>query len=164
MEEKNIGNTESRVRLDEKVVVKSIAPWATGARRILTIGDIQIQPNGVGSVSREEIIAQGQSGNKLLTGIDGRGTHATWYIEDEFSREELGFDDGKKKQVVVSNDTVKKAFSIKTDKAFEKFISENFKTRAERTFLTEAIKSLKLSETAPYVRVSFCETLAGVRL
>ena len=43
-------------------------------------------------LSREEIIAQGQNGNTLLTGIDGVGSHATWYIEDDYTRNELSFD------------------------------------------------------------------------
>ena len=36
MEEKIVN--EKEVKLDEKVVVRSIAPWVTGSRRILSVG------------------------------------------------------------------------------------------------------------------------------
>lgn len=162
MDEKNV--KETQVKLDERVVVRSIAPWVTGAKRILTVGDIQIQPNGFTSITREEIIAQGQSGNRLLTGINGDGNHATWYIDDEYTRKELDFDTATSAQNVVSNDIVKKAFAIKTDKAFEKFITENFVTRAEKAFLLSASKSLKIIDSTPYPRIAFCEQYAGIKL
>ena len=73
---------EKEIRLDEKVVVRSLAPWNTGAARKTTIGDITIPAKGTVYLTREEIIAQAQNGNKLVNGIDGYGSHATWYIED----------------------------------------------------------------------------------
>ena len=160
MEEKKV----KEIKLDEKVVVKSIAPWITGARRILSVGDIQIQPNGTVTISREELIAQGQSGNKLLTGVDGKGSHATLYIDDEWTRKELGFETEKDKQDVVSNDTVKHAFELKTDKSFEKFITDNFITRAEKAFLMSALKLLKLDASTTYPKIAFCEQFTGNKL
>ena len=111
MEEKIVN--EKEVKLDEKVVVRSIAPWVTGSRRILSVGDIQIQPNGTVTVSREELIAQAQSGNKLLTGIDGKGSHATLYIDDEWTRKELEFETDKVKQKVLNLDVIKHMFELK---------------------------------------------------
>ena len=133
MEEKIVN--EKEVKLDEKVVVRSIAPWVTGSRRILSVGDIQIQPNGTVTVSREELIAQAQSGNKLLTGIDGKGSHATLYIDDEWTRRELEFETDKVKQKVINLDVIKHMFELKTMSSFQKNIEENVVTRAEKVFL-----------------------------
>lgn len=164
MESRNTENNDMSVNLDEKITVRSIAPWATGAKRILSIGDIQVQPNGVVSITRGEAIAQGQSGNRLLTGVDGVGNHATWYIDDEYTRKELGFEAADSKQRVVSDDVVKKAFEIKTEKAFERFIEENFVTKDERAYLISKIKSLKIIERSSYPRIAFCEKLSGCKL
>ena len=90
-DEKKIDSVEE-IRLDKKVTVRSIAPWTTGASRKVSVGDITIPPLGTVLLSREEIIAQGQNGNTLITGIDGVGSHATWYIEDDYTRNELSFD------------------------------------------------------------------------
>ena len=152
MEEKIVN--EKEVKLDEKVVVRSIAPWVTGSRRILSVGDIQIQPNGTVTVSREELIAQAESGNKLLTGIDGKGSHATLYIDDEWTRRELEFETDKVKQKVINLDVIKHMFELKTMSAFQKNIEENVVTRAEKVFLMETIKTQKFND---YEKIVFCE-------
>lgn len=149
---------EKEIKLDEKVVVRSIAPWVTGSRRILSVGDIQIQPNGTVTVSREELIAQAQSGNKLLTGIDGKGSHATLYIDDEWTRKELEFETDDEKQKVLSLDEIKRIFSLKTMNAFKKNIEENVLTRAEKVFLMETIKTQKFND---YEKIMFCEKYTG---
>ena len=159
MEEKIVN--EKEVKLDEKVVVRSIAPWVTGSRRILSVGDIQIQPNGTVTVSREELIAQAQSGNKLLTGIDGKGSHATLYIDDEWTRRELEFETDKVKQKVINLDVIKHMFELKTMSAFQKNVEENVVTRAEKVFLMETIKTQKFND---YERIVFCEKYKGNKI
>ena len=154
-------NTEKEIKLDEKVVVKSIAPWVTGARRILTVGDIEIQPNGTVTITREELIAQAQSGNKLLTGIDGHGSHATLYIDDEWTRKELEFETDKQKQNVVNVDDIKKIFDLKTMSLFQKNISDKIVTRAEKVFLMTTIKNQKFND---YEKIKYCETYTGNKL
>lgn len=101
---------KKEIRLDEKVMIKSIASWTTGSQRKTTSGDISIPPNGSVLVSREEIIAQSQNGNKLINGTDGLGSHATWYIEDEYCRNELSFEVGTKKQDCLTLDKIKDTF------------------------------------------------------
>ena len=149
------------IKLDEKVTVRSIAPWATGARRQLSVGDIMIQPKGSVSLTREEIIAQAQTGNKLFTGIDGIGTHSTWYIQDDYTRKELGFDTEDFKQSVISNEEIKKIFDLKTRKSFEENIQKRIITRAEKCALMAAIKDLKIND---YDRIVFCEHHSGNKL
>ena len=159
--EKEAKSKVEEIRMEDKIVITSIAPWTTGFRRILTVGDVSISPNGQVRLSREEVLAQGQSGNKLITGVDGMGSHATLYIEDEWTRKELGFDTDDNKQVVVSKKLVKEIFDKKTLPAFKKAIEENIVTRAEKFSLLNMIKVLKINE---YDKVAFCEEYCGAKL
>lgn len=149
------------IRLDKKVTVRSIAPWMTGASRKITSGDITIPPMGTVLLSREEIIAQGQNGNTLLTGIDGMGSHATWYIEDDYTRSELSFDVDDKKQAFLTQENIKKFYDLKTKKAFEDNIRKNVITRAEKFYLLNVIKTMKLND---YEKNAFCEDYCGRRI
>ena len=159
--EKETKSKVEEIRMEDKITVTSIAPWATGFRRILTVGDVSIAPNGTIRLSREEVLAQGQSNNKLLTGIDGMGTHATLYIEDEWTRKELGFDTDDKKQTVINKKLVKDMFDKKTLPAFKKAVEETIVTRAEKFSLLSIIKTLKINE---YDKIAFCEEYCGARV
>lgn len=159
--EKETKSKVEEIRMEDKITVTSIAPWATGFRRILTVGDVSIAPNGTIRLSREEVLAQGQSNNKLLTGIDGMGSHATLYIEDEWTRKELGFDTDEKKQIVINKKLVKDMFDKKTLPAFKKAVEENIVTRAEKFSLLSIIKTLKINE---YDKIAFCEEYCGARV
>lgn len=161
-EEKSVSkNKTEEIRLDEKVTVRSIAPWTTGSARKTTIGDITIPAMGTILLSREEIIAQGQNGNTLLTGIDGIGSHATWYIEDEYTRNELSFDVDNKEQEFLTVDIIKKIFDLKTKKSFEDNIKKSVVTRAEKYYLLHTIKNLKFND---YSKIAFCEEYCGRRV
>lgn len=156
----NASKTEE-IRLDKKVVVRSIAPWTTGASRKITSGDITIPPMGTVLLSREEIIAQGQNGNTLLTGIDGMGSHATWYIEDDYTRSELSFDVEDKKQEFLTQENIKRFYDLKTKRSFEDNIKKNVITRAEKFYLLNVIKTMKLND---YEKNAFCEDYCGRRI
>ena len=153
--------TEEDTRLDKKVKVRSIAPWITGAPRVISKGDISIPANGSVLLSREEVIAQAQNGNKLLSGIDSLGSHATWYIEDAFTRSEVSFDIDDKKQTFLTAEEIKRIFELKTPKAFEDNIQKTVVTRAEKAYLMETIRSLNLND---YKKIAFCEDYTGIRL
>ncbi len=152
---------EKEIRLDEKVVVRSLAPWNTGAARKTTIGDITIPAKGTVYLTREEIIAQAQNGNKLVNGIDGYGSHATWYIEDDYTRTDLGFDVDGKKQEFLTSEVVSHIFDLKTPKSFEDNIKKKVVTRAEKSFLMECIKTLGIND---YNRIQFCIEHTGIKL
>lgn len=164
---KTTSNTESTTtvqdtRMDKKVLVRSIAPWVTGSPRVTSNGDISIPSKGSVMLSREEIVAQAQNGNKLINGIDSLGSHATWFIEDDFTRSELSFDipDEKKVQQFLTKDSITKIFEYKTQKTFEDHIKEEVVTRAEKAYLMEMIKELKLND---YAKISFCVDYTGIR-
>lgn len=152
---------KKEIKLDEKVVVKSIAPWKTGATRKMSVGDICIQPNGTINLTREEIISQVQSGNRLFTGIDGVGSHATWYITDDWTRKEVEFETTSKKQEVLSQEEIKRIFDLKNLKSFEDSIRKKIVTRAEKVFLMETILKLQAND---YSRIRFCEQYSGNKM
>lgn len=159
--EKETKSKTEEIRMEDKITITSIAPWHTGFARILTVGDVAIAPHGVVRLSREEVLAQGQSGNKLIAGIDGMGSHATLYIEDEWTRKELGFDTDEKKQTVINKKLVKDMFDKKTLPAFKKAVEENIVTRAEKFSLLSIIKTLKINE---YDKIAFCEEYCGAKV
>lgn len=154
-----VSSTIEDTKLDKKVSVRSIAPWVTGSQRVTTNGDISIPPKGTVLLSREEIIAQSQNGNKLLNGVDSQGAHATWYIEDAFTRSELSFDLDGQTQTFLTQDVVKDIFT-KTKVAFEKAITECVVTRAEKAYLMECIKDLNLND---YHKIDFCIKYTGIQ-
>lgn len=157
----NTKNTETKtekreIKMDDKVRIRSIAPWITGAKRIASIGDINIIPKGTALLSREEVIAQAQNGNRLLTGTDGHGAHATWIIEDEWTRNEVEFTGQK----VLDKAEVQRLFNLKSQKQFEDQVREAAVTRAERAMLMEYIKLLGVND---YHKIRFCERYTGLK-
>ena len=149
------------IRMDEKVKVISLAPWRTGAARKTSIGEISIAAYGNAMVTREELIAQSQSGNKLLNGKSGTGAHATWYIDDEYTRKYLGFETETEKQDFLTDDDVRKIFLLKTQKSFEDRIRQRVVTRAEQIFLMESIQRLGIND---YKRIRFCIEYTGYKI
>lgn len=161
VEEVEDTSIQEEMRMDKKVTIKSIAPWVTGARRVTTIGDISIQPNGTVILTREEVVAQAQNNNKLLVGTDGYGSHATWYFDDVELREYLDFDRDGAKQLVVNKEALKNIFKSKTKKEFENAITSLVVTRAEKCALMEFIKEAKINE---YDKIEFCKSHTGFKV
>lgn len=156
-------NTEKELNLEQKVTVRSIAPWTTGFQRVETIGDVTIPANGSVRLSRSEIIAQVQNGNVLFTGVDSRGSHATLYIEDEPTRIEVDFDIKEEKitQKVITVDAVKKLFEYKTMKTFEKKLKELVLTRAEKHAIANIVRKEKIND---HEKVRVVENYIGVSI
>lgn len=156
-------NVNEELNLDQKVTVKNIAGWGVGFARIDGIGDVTITAEGSTRLSRNEIISQVQNGNRLFTGTDGNGSHATLYIDDAPTRKEIGFDseDGKDKQVVFNDAAITKVFALKTQSTFEKNLAEIIQTRAEKYAVIQAIKRLKIND---YSKIRFVEDYTGFKV
>lgn len=155
---------EKELNLEEKVTVKNIAKWKVSFSRISDgIGDVNISPEGSIRLSRNEIIAQIQNGNKLFTGIDGEGSHATLFINDDFTRVEVDFDskDGTKKQDVFNEKKVKDLFAIKSVGGFETQLKRSIRTRAEKYAFMATIMKLKLND---YNKIKISEDYTGYEL
>lgn len=151
------------LNLEQKVTVRNIAGWTTGFRRIETMGDVTIPAEGTTRLSRSEIIAQVQSGNRLFLGVDERGSHATLFIEDKPTRIELEFEseDESNVQLVLTSDVVKKLFGYKTAKTFEEKLKELVITRAEKYALIQIIKKEKIND---YEKIRIVEDYTGYKV
>lgn len=156
-------NEQVELNLEQKVTVKNIAGWTVGFARIDSIGDVTITADGSTKLTRNEIIAQVQNGNRLFTGVNGDGSHATLFIDDEATRKEVGFDseDGKSKQVVFSDEVVKQLFAAKSQNTFQKNLTETIITRAEKYAVIQAIKRLKIND---YSKIRFVEDYTGFKV
>jgi len=152
--------TESQpINLEVKVVVRNIADWdANFARLVDGYGDVRIVPNGTVMLSRNEIIAQVQNGNTLLAGIDGAGSHANLYIEDEATRRELGFETDTKKQNILNDEKVKALFALSPQNRFEEEFKKEILTRAEGKALMGIVKRLGIND---YNKIRFAEKTTG---
>lgn len=150
------------LNLDEKVTVRSISESETTfARKADGVGDILIMPNGSVRLSRNEIIAQVQSGNALFNGTDGEGSHAVLIIEDEATRREVGFETDDKKQNVFSDEMILNIFSEKNFETFKKLFTEHIVTNAEKHSSIEAIKRLGIND---YAKIRFAETYTEIKM
>lgn len=155
--------TPKPLNLDEKVTIRNISDHDVGFARLTEMGYVQVVSEGRARISRNEIIAQVNNENNLLSGVDGRGSHATLYIEDEPTRIELGFDseDGSVKQKILSDEVIKELFAIKNQKEFEERFKETIVTRAESFAIMQSIKRLNLSD---YYKIRYIEEQTGRRL
>lgn len=162
MTEKNT-DTVKELNLEEKISIKSIAGWTTGFQRIESTGDVTIPKNGKVRLPRSEVISQVQSGNKLFTGTDGKGSHATLYIDDEPTRLEVEFDSKEENrvQLVLTPDVVEKMFSYKTIKTFKEKLEKVVVTRAEKYALTQIINKLKLND---HEKIRIVENYTGYKI
>lgn len=157
MAEKNV---QEELDLEKKVTVRNIAGWNVGfARRVDGYGDITIAPNGSIKLSRNEIIAQVQNGNKLFSGIDGRGRHATLYIDDAPTRIEVEFETAEDKQTVLPHADLAKLFKA-SQATFERHFVEIVHTRAEKYAIMEYMRKNGVNE---YSKIRFAEQYTGYR-
>lgn len=151
------------LNLDAKISIRNIAGWTVGFRRIETQGDVTIPQNGSVRLPRSEVIAQTQNGNRLFTGVDGMGSHATIYIEDDLTRAEVDFDNKEEKrtQQILTTDLVKKLFDYKTLKTFEEKLKEHVVTRAEKYAITQIIKKLNIND---HEKIRVVENYTGYKV
>lgn len=152
---------EEELNLDAKVTVKNLAGWkVTFARLHEGVGDVIIAEEGKQRLSRNEVQAQINSGNKLFIGTDGRGSHATLYIEDAPTRRLVGFEDEEEQQLVFTDKTVKKLFEMKYPE-YERNLPTYIVTRAEKYAFMEAIKRLELND---YRKIVLASNYTGYKI
>ena len=94
---------DENLNLDTRVTVKNLAGWdVTFKRKHDGDGDILITKEGKQRLSRNEIQAQVNGGNKLFVGV-GNGKHATIYIEDDVTRQWVGFEETSRRKYLQMN-------------------------------------------------------------
>lgn len=142
---------EETINLDAKVTIKNLAGWDVGFARLQDgVGDVKIVANGQQRLSRNEIAAQINNGNKLFVGTDGMGSHATLYIADAETRKWVEFENKKRKQMVFTDSVAKDLFKM-SQADFEENLPKYILTRAEKYAFMEAIKRLNLNDHSKIV-------------
>ena len=156
-------HTQEDLNMDQKVTVRSIAGWVTGFKRIETAGDVTIPPEGTVRLSRSEIIAQVQNGNCLFCGKDNRGSHATLYIEDAATRYEVDFDSDieQYQQKIITKEKIQQLFREKSLKTFQTQLKDMVCTRAEKYYIIQMIKKLKIND---YDKIRIVEKHTGFHI
>lgn len=146
-EEKVVKNKEpEEFKLDKLVAIKNLSDSTLSFRRQQDgQGDVKIAPGGQYLISRNELKAQVDSNNNLISGIDGMGAHASIFIDDEPTRRWLGFEFDGKPQEIFSYDLVRKLFDM-PQKEFEQELPKKIRTRAEKSALMKAIDELELND------------------
>lgn len=149
------------LNLDKIVNVRNLAGWDVGfARRHDGTGDIQITKSSTQRLSRNEIVAQINNGNRLFIGVDGHGGHATLYIEDADTRRYVGFDTDEHKQDFFSKEMVKNLFALPQDE-YEAQLKKSVVTRAEKYALKDAIEELGIND---YRKIIFATSYTGIKI
>lgn len=135
------------LNMETKVNVVSLAKWKVSfARTQDGMGTaVIIPPGGSIRLTRAEIVAQVQNGNNLFCGIDGKGSHATLYINDKATRVEVGFESEDTEQDILTDEKVKELFNLSQTK-FEKALREAVVTRTEKNAIMEFIRKLELND------------------
>ena len=97
----------------------------------------------------------------MFLGTDDRGSHATLYIEDKPTREEVDFDNESEGiiQSVLTDESVKKLFAIKNKREFDNTLHSLVVTRAEKYTIIELIKKNKFND---FEKIRTVESYTGI--
>ena len=147
--------------MSENIKIKNITNFPVGFRRINGQGEVNIPPATTIICDRAEIISQVQSGNIQFCGENHDVSHPYIYIDDKETRIYVGFETETTEQSIISEDKIKAAFAIKTNKAFEKAITELAVTFSEKKLLVDTIKKLEIND---YNKIKFVEKYTGMTI
>lgn len=147
------------LRMDDKITIKNLASWTVGFRKIDSVGEVTIQAGGTARLSRGEVVAQAENGNKLIAGLDGMGSHATIQINDEATKRYLGWTN----QLIISKALVKEIFNEKDEDVYKQRMSDLTQTRCEREYIKQVINKEGLENTIPYGRIKYALDLCKMR-
>ena len=139
--------------LDKSVVIHNIAGWDVTFALRNRVGDVLMTKKSKQRLQRNEIQSQIYNGNKLFAGTDGKGSHATIYIEDAATRQWLGFETQDEPQLVFTDDVARKLFAM-SQSEFERELPHYIATRAEKYALNEAIERLGFNDYRKIVYAS----------
>ena len=151
------------VDTNKKVSLKNLTNWNLTFKRINSLGDVIIPPNGKVTMSCEEVMSQIYNNNRLFVGENGKGSHARIFIEDEEIRLEAEFEskDNKKSQEILTDEKLKEIFALKTLVSFKKNIQKKIKSQAEKSKVIEYAKTIKLND---HDKIEFLEKYTGYKL
>ena len=146
--------------MDGKSLVKNLCSWNLDFPLRNSVGDGFILAGSTKEFFNSEIYAQHTSNNVLFCGLDGEGSHARVYIENEEMRKHLGYDseDGKTKQKILTDEKCEEILGYKTKKAFENAVTDAVVTEPEKLKIIAYAKKKKLND---YDKIAFIEDHTG---
>ena len=151
---KQVNEIDQPLNLEEKITLKNIANWPVAFSREETIGDIVISANGFVRLTRNDVILQVNTGNRLFTGAKLDGNHPTIFIDDEPTRIELGYD----KQIVLTEELIKKLMDITTFDTFVSQVEKNIVTRGEKYSFAKALEGKGFND---HQKIMYLESYTG---
>lgn len=154
-----IEEPKKELSMDEKITIRNLASWMVGFNKIESIGQVNIDGGGVSRISRGEVVAQAENGNRLIAGLDGEGSHATIFIEDKATREYLGYEGNGKSQKVVSTALLEDIFNEGSEDVYRERMSDLIQTRCEREAVKKLIADNNLEDNISYSRIKFVKDL-----
>jgi hypothetical protein len=123
------------------VLVDNLCSWPLYFHRATGQGDVMIPANAKNYplLSRDEVQAQIQLGNKMFTGEDGLGNHARIRIVDDAARSDVFGVEGVQTEapVILDEDAVKALLAIKSKAKFNERLRELVSTDAEKRMLVD---------------------------
>ena len=143
----------------ENILIKNLTGFPVGFRRINGQGEVNLPPYTAVLCDRAEVISQCSALNPRFCGENNDPSHASIYIDDKATRVYVGFESETEEQSVISEDKIKAAFNLKSNKSFEKAIEELAVTISEKKLLVETIKKLGFND---YNRIKFVEKYTGI--
>ncbi|OQA50339.1 MAG: hypothetical protein BWY47_00582 [Bacteroidetes bacterium ADurb.Bin302] len=149
------------LNMNENISIKNLTTFPVGFRRINGNGEVNLPPNTSVLIDRAEVISQIQSQNILFCGENNDSSHPYIFVEDKETRVFVGFETEDKPQEIISEDKIKKIFDIKTQKSFEKAITETIVTLAEKKTLIETIKKLGIND---HSKIKFIEKYTEMKI
>ena len=153
---------QNNFNVNENIVVKNLTGAPVGWIKVNGQGgEINIPPHTSILVDRMEVISKVQSGSILFCGENGDFTHTHLYIDDKPTRVYLGIETEESEQSVISENKIKSAFDCKTQKAFEKAITDLAVTFSEKKMLVDTIKKLGIND---YKKIKFVEEYTGMTI
>ena len=144
-----------KINFDEKITIRSIAPWQVGWNKLETRGEINLVPYGSLRITRAEFIAGYENGNKLICG-EGDGIHATVYTDDEAVRNYLGIE-----APILNKAYIGEIFKVKDYNEFEQKIKDTFTTVSEKQLLVKTMQELHIEDNN---KVMICKLACGLEI
>ena len=147
--------------MNENISIKNLTNFPVGFRRINGNGEVNLPPNTSILIDRAEVISQVQSKNMLFCGEGHDASHAYIFIDDKPTRIYVGFETEEKPQSIITEEKIEKIFETKSQKNFEKAITELAVTFAEKKMLVDTIKKLGIND---YNKIKFVEKYTGMKI
>ena len=115
----------------------------------------KIKANGTIDLLNREIVSACNNNDIFFAGT-GQGSHARVYIENEDIRKHVGFEseDGKRKQNILNDEKCQYILDLKTQKTFEKHVTEEIITLHEKDKIMTYARKIKLND---FEKIDFLE-------